>query len=106
VVLGLARKTVTRAASSVEIEIHAGFCEPDGEQLGLLDRPDWQRISLQRRGEIVGGMVRLSRGASAGRQSSSRLAGSLAACCSAQAAAGNAASRSNPRSQARLGQNE
>jgi hypothetical protein len=43
----------------VEIEIRAGFCAPDGELLALLDRPDWQRISFQRRGEIVREMVRV-----------------------------------------------
>ena len=43
----------------VEIEIRAGFCDPDGEVLAVLERSDWQRISIQRRGEIVDGVVRV-----------------------------------------------
>jgi hypothetical protein len=43
----------------VEIEIRAGFRAPDGELLALLNRPDWQRMSFQRRGEIVREMVRV-----------------------------------------------
>ena len=44
---------------TVEIEIRAGFCDPDGELLALLERSDWHRISIQRRGEIVDEMVRV-----------------------------------------------
>jgi len=44
---------------SVEIEIRAGFCDPDGEVLAVLERSDWRRISIQRRGEIVDEMVRV-----------------------------------------------
>jgi hypothetical protein len=43
----------------VEIEIRAGFCDPDGEVLAVLERSDWRRISIQRRGEIVDEMVRV-----------------------------------------------
>jgi hypothetical protein len=43
----------------VDIEIRAGFCDPDGELLVLLDRPNWQRMNLRRRGEIVDEMVRV-----------------------------------------------
>ncbi len=43
----------------MEIEIRAGFCDPDGELLAVLERSDWQRISIQRRGEIVHAMVRI-----------------------------------------------
>ncbi len=44
---------------TVEIEIRAGFCDPDGEVLAVLERSDWRRISIQRRGEIVDEMVRV-----------------------------------------------
>ena len=43
----------------MEIEIRAGFCDPDGELLAVLERSDWRRISIQRRGEIVDEMVRV-----------------------------------------------
>jgi hypothetical protein len=42
----------------VRIELRTGFCDPDGELLATLDRPDWQRISHERKGEIVDEMVR------------------------------------------------
>jgi len=44
---------------TVEIAIRAGFCDPDGELLAVLERSDWRRISIQRRGEIVDEMVRV-----------------------------------------------
>jgi hypothetical protein len=44
---------------TVEIEIRAGFCDPDGELLAVLKRSDWRRISNRRRGEIVHEMVRV-----------------------------------------------
>jgi hypothetical protein len=44
---------------AMEIEIRAGFCDPDGEVLAVLERSDWRRISIQRRGEIVDEMVRV-----------------------------------------------
>ena len=44
---------------TVEIEIRVGFCDPDGELLAVLERSDWRRISIQRRGEIVDEMVRV-----------------------------------------------
>ena len=44
---------------NVEIEIRAGFCDPDGELLAVLERSDWQRITARRRGEIVDDMVRV-----------------------------------------------
>ena len=43
----------------MEIEIRAGFCDPDGELLAVLERSDWHRISIRRRGEIVDEMVRV-----------------------------------------------
>jgi hypothetical protein len=43
----------------VEIEIRAGFCDPDGELVAVLDRPDWQRVNIGRKGEIVDEMVRV-----------------------------------------------
>ena len=43
----------------MEIEIRAGFCDPDGEFLAVRKRSDWQRISIQRRGEIVDEMARV-----------------------------------------------
>ena len=42
----------------MEIEIRAGFCDPDGELLAVLERPDWRRVSIQRRDKIVYEMVR------------------------------------------------
>ncbi len=44
---------------TVEIEIRAGFCDPGGELLALLERLDWRHISIQRRGGIVDKMVRV-----------------------------------------------
>ena len=44
---------------TVEIEIRAGFCDPDGELLAVLERSDWRRITARRRGEIVDEMVRV-----------------------------------------------
>jgi hypothetical protein len=41
------------------MEIRVGLCDPNGELLALLERSDWQRISIQRRGEIVHEMVRV-----------------------------------------------
>jgi hypothetical protein len=35
----------------VEIEIRIGFCDPDGELIAVLDRPEWQRVDFRRRGE-------------------------------------------------------
>ena len=50
----------------MEIEIRAGFCDPDGELLAVLERSGWRRITAQRRGEIVGEMVRVCERPSAG----------------------------------------
>ena len=44
---------------TVEIEIRARFCGPDGDLLAVLERSDWRPISTQRRGEIVDEMVRV-----------------------------------------------
>jgi hypothetical protein len=44
---------------TVEIEIRAGFCDPDGELLAVLERSGWSRISIQRRSEIVREMARV-----------------------------------------------
>ena len=44
---------------TVEIEIRAGFCDPEGELLAVLERSGWRRISNRRRGEIVHEMVRV-----------------------------------------------
>ena len=44
---------------TVEIEIRAGFCDPDGELLAVLERSGWRRITAQRRGEIAGEMLRV-----------------------------------------------
>jgi hypothetical protein len=41
----------------VEIEIRIGFCDPDGELVSVLDRPEWQRVTIRRRSEIVHEMV-------------------------------------------------
>ncbi|MHB8658371.1 MAG: hypothetical protein ACYC91_10540 [Solirubrobacteraceae bacterium] len=43
----------------MEIEIRTGFCNLDCELLAVLERSDWRRISIQRRGEIVDEMVRV-----------------------------------------------
>ncbi|MGI8558349.1 MAG: hypothetical protein ACR2ND_08565 [Solirubrobacteraceae bacterium] len=43
----------------MEIQIRAGFSDPEGELLVVPERPDWRRISIQRRREIVGEMVRV-----------------------------------------------
>jgi len=41
------------------IELRSGFCDPDGELLGVLDRPDWRRVTHRRKGEVVGELVRV-----------------------------------------------
>jgi hypothetical protein len=41
----------------VEIEIRIGFCDPDGELVSVLDRPEWQGVTLRRRRQIVDEMV-------------------------------------------------
>ena len=43
----------------MEIEIRAGFSDPDGELLAVLERSGWQRISIQRRSEIVHEIARV-----------------------------------------------
>ena len=47
-----------RILGTVEIEIRAGFCDPDGELLAVLERSSWRRITARRRREIVHEMVR------------------------------------------------
>jgi hypothetical protein len=41
----------------MRIELRAGFCDPEGELLSVLDRPGWQRINIRRKREIVGQLV-------------------------------------------------
>ena len=43
----------------MDIEIRAGFCDRDGELLGVLERSDWRRITAQRRGEVAGEILRV-----------------------------------------------
>ena len=43
----------------MEIEIRAGFCDPGGELLAVLERSDWQRTTARRRGEIADEIVRV-----------------------------------------------
>jgi hypothetical protein len=50
----------------VEIEIRAGFCDPDGELLAVLERSGWRRITAQRRGEIAGELLRVCEAAPVG----------------------------------------
>jgi hypothetical protein len=50
----------------VEIEIRAGFCDPDGELLAVLERSGWRRITAQRRGEIAGELLRVCEAAAVG----------------------------------------
>ena len=51
---------------TVEIEIRAGFCDPNGELLAVLERSGWQRITARRRGEIADEMVRVCEAAAVG----------------------------------------
>jgi hypothetical protein len=44
---------------AMEIEIRAGFCDPDGELLAVLERLSWQRITARRRGEIADEIARV-----------------------------------------------
>ena len=44
---------------AMEIEIRAGFCDPDGELLAVLERSGWRRITARRRGEIADEIVRV-----------------------------------------------
>ncbi len=50
----------------MEIEIRAGFCDPDGEVLAVLERSDWRRMTARRRGEIAGEVVRVCEAAERG----------------------------------------
>jgi hypothetical protein len=50
----------------VEIEIRAGFCDPDGELLAVLERSGWRRITAQRRGEVAGETLRVCETTDAG----------------------------------------
>jgi hypothetical protein len=43
----------------VEIEIRAGFCDPDGGLLAELERSNWQRITARRRGQIADEIARV-----------------------------------------------
>ena len=49
----------SRILGTVEIEIRAGFFDPDGELLAVLERSGWRRITAQRRGEVAGEMLRV-----------------------------------------------
>jgi hypothetical protein len=51
---------------SVEIEIRAGFCDPDGELLAVLERSGWRRITARRRGEIASELLRICEAAAVG----------------------------------------
>jgi hypothetical protein len=50
----------------VEIEIRAGFCDPGGELLAVLERSGCRRITAQRRDEIAGEVLRVSEAAAVG----------------------------------------
>ncbi|MGI8411075.1 MAG: hypothetical protein ACR2QA_00965 [Solirubrobacteraceae bacterium] len=50
----------------MEIEIRAGFCDPDGELLAVLERSDWRRITARRRGEIADEVARVCEAAERG----------------------------------------
>ena len=50
----------------MEIEIRAGFCDPNGELLAVLERSGWQRITARRRGEIADETVRVCEAAERG----------------------------------------
>ena len=50
----------------MEIEIRAGFCDPDGELLAVLERSGWRRITARRRGEIADEIVRVCEAAERG----------------------------------------
>ena len=50
----------------MEIEIRAGFCDPDGELLAVLERSDWRRITARRWGEIAGELLRVCEAAAVG----------------------------------------
>jgi hypothetical protein len=41
------------------IELRSGFCDPDGELLGVLDRPGWRQVTHRRKGEVVDELVRV-----------------------------------------------
>jgi hypothetical protein len=43
------------------IELRSGFCDPDGELLGVLDRPGWRRVTHRRKGEVVDELVESAR---------------------------------------------
>jgi hypothetical protein len=32
------------------IELRSGLCDPDGEMLGVLDRPGWRQVTHRRKG--------------------------------------------------------
>ena len=41
------------------IELRSGFCDPDGELLGVVERPGWRRVTGGRRREVVDELVRV-----------------------------------------------
>jgi hypothetical protein len=41
------------------IELRTGFCDPDGELVGVLERPAWRRITRSRQREVVDELVRV-----------------------------------------------
>jgi hypothetical protein len=51
---------------TVEIEIRAGFCDPDGELLAVLERSGCRRITARRRGEMADEMLRVCETADVG----------------------------------------
>lgn len=50
----------------MEIEIRAGFCDPEGEPLAKLGRSGWRRMTAQRRSETAGEVVRVCETATVG----------------------------------------
>jgi hypothetical protein len=56
---GTSKAPAPRMLSSMLVELRSGFCDPDGELLGVLDRPSWRRLSRGRRSEIVGELERV-----------------------------------------------
>jgi hypothetical protein len=39
------------------IELRSGFCDPDGELVGVVERPGWRRVTGGRRREVVDELV-------------------------------------------------
>lgn len=46
-------------SEAMVIELRSGFCDPEGELVGVVERPGWRRVTGRRRSEVVDQLVRV-----------------------------------------------